>query len=181
VRAAGYALPAFWGTGRKDNFIESIGAGYASAGDVWRMWMNSTGHRTHLLGRKSMYKEQTNYGIGYYADPASPYRCYWVIITAPPEQRTVVDPSARLVTRDPGTRATFWPGNGVTLLARHDDRGPATRETASVGRLAAATKTQAARIIGAEPAMGAKSAGNRGDYLRGRQVASAPRPTAAGS
>ncbi len=83
VRAAGYALPASW-HGRSENFIESIGAGYATADAAWEGWMNSSSHRTHLLASSSFYREQTNFGIGSYSDPASPYRRYWVIITAPP-------------------------------------------------------------------------------------------------
>lgn len=85
VRAAGYELPAWWSGGRSGNFIESIGAGYPTASLAWQGWMNSSGHRTHLLASKSFYRDQTRFGIGAYADPASPFRRYWVIITAPPE------------------------------------------------------------------------------------------------
>ncbi|MEO6787438.1 MAG: CAP domain-containing protein [Chthoniobacteraceae bacterium] len=83
VRAAGYALPSAWG-GRSGNFIESIGAGYATAEAAWEGWMHSSSHRTHLLASSSFYRDQTNFGIGTYTDPSSPYRRYWVIITAPP-------------------------------------------------------------------------------------------------
>jgi uncharacterized protein YkwD len=46
--------------------------------------MDSTGHRTHLLGLDSFYAEQVEYGVGYTYDPASPYHHYWVVITAKP-------------------------------------------------------------------------------------------------
>ena len=87
VRAAGYALPSFWGGGRSQNFIESIGAGYATAEQAWEGWMRSSAHRTHLLASSSFYRDQTNFGIGSYSDPSSPFRRYWVIITAPPSSR----------------------------------------------------------------------------------------------
>lgn len=83
VRAAGYLLPSSW-RGRSENFIESIGAGYATAEAAWEGWMNSSSHRTHLLASSSFYRDQTSFGIGSYSDPSSPYRRYWVIITAPP-------------------------------------------------------------------------------------------------
>ena len=86
VRAAGYALPSSWG-GRSANFIESIGAGYATAEAAWDGWMNSHSHRTHLLASTSFYRDQVNFGIGSYSDPSSPFRRYWVIITAPPSSR----------------------------------------------------------------------------------------------
>ncbi len=87
VRSAGYTLPTSWG-GRSTNFIESIGAGYANAEQAWEGWMNSPSHRTHLLASHSFYRDQTNFGIGSYSDPASPFRRYWVIITAPPAVRS---------------------------------------------------------------------------------------------
>lgn len=86
VRSAGYTLPPSW-AGRSSNFIESIGAGYATAEAAWEGWMNSHSHRTHLLASSSFYRDQTNFGIGSYTDPSSPLRRYWVIITAPPASR----------------------------------------------------------------------------------------------
>ena len=50
--------------------------------------MNSSSHRTHLLASSSFYRDQTNFGIGSYVDPSSPFRRYWVIITAPPASRS---------------------------------------------------------------------------------------------
>ncbi|MEO6741280.1 MAG: CAP domain-containing protein [Chthoniobacteraceae bacterium] len=87
VRSAGYVLPSSWGS-RSGNFIESIGAGYATAEEAWTGWMNSSSHRTHLLASSSFYRDQVNFGIGSYSDPSSPYRRYWVIITAPPSSRS---------------------------------------------------------------------------------------------
>ena len=86
VRSAGYVLPSSWGS-RSGNFIESIGAGYATAEEAWEGWMRSSAHRTHLLASSSFYRDQTNFGIGMYSDPLSPFHRYWVIITAPPAPR----------------------------------------------------------------------------------------------
>ncbi len=84
ARAAGYPLPPSWGRSRGGNFIESISAGHATAEAAWEAWMRSPMHRTHLLAHSSFYRDQTNFGIGFYSDPASPFRRYWVILTAPP-------------------------------------------------------------------------------------------------
>jgi hypothetical protein len=84
VRQAGYILPSYYSTALDANNIESIAAGYATAAATWQQWMSSTPHRTQLLGLDSFFAEQTQYGIGYAANPGSPYRYYWVIIVAKP-------------------------------------------------------------------------------------------------
>ncbi len=84
VRDAGYVLPAWWGTGATDNFIESIAAGRSTAAETWADWMASTGHRTHILAIDSFYQNQTSYGVGYAYSAGSTYKHYWVILTAPP-------------------------------------------------------------------------------------------------
>ena len=84
VWEAGYDLPAFWGHGPADNYIESIAAGYASPADTWVDWMNSPPHRTHILAIDPFYQNQTSYGVGYAYSAHSTYHHYWVIITAPP-------------------------------------------------------------------------------------------------
>jgi uncharacterized protein YkwD len=90
ARSAGYELPSFWGKSHGGNFIESISAGHATPGAAWDAWMRSRVHRTHLLALSSFYRDQTNFGVGCYSDPASPFGRYWVIITAPPERSTTV-------------------------------------------------------------------------------------------
>lgn len=90
VRAGGYALPRSWGGGRSDNYIESIGAGHSTPAAAWEAWMRSAVHRTHLLALSSFYRDQTNFGVGFYSDPASPFGRYWVVITAPPERAATV-------------------------------------------------------------------------------------------
>jgi hypothetical protein len=85
VRQAGYGLPSWYGTANDANNIESIAAGYTTAAAAWAGWLNSAGHRTHLLAESSFWAAQTNYGIGYAYVPGSTDRHYWVFISAPPE------------------------------------------------------------------------------------------------
>ena len=127
VRAAGYALPSSWGGGRSQNTIESIGAGYATAEQAWEGWMNSPSHRTHLLASSSFYRDQVNFGIGSYSDPSSPFRRYWVIITAPPSSRG----EAAFVSRSrakPARIAVAMP------MSNADDEGAALRPSAARAR-----------------------------------------------
>lgn len=91
VRQAGYPLPDWYGQEPRANNIESI-AYYCTANPpsdwgierVWDNWMNSPGHREHLLGLADFYAAQTDYGIGYANVPGEgcTYRSYWVVITA---------------------------------------------------------------------------------------------------
>lgn len=94
VRATGYVLPAWWGTDRAANYIESLGVGYTSASGAWTALMASPQHRTHLLALDAFYRDQTSFGVGHYYDASSPYRHYWVIITAPPSDPPTLTMSA---------------------------------------------------------------------------------------
>jgi hypothetical protein len=85
VRQAGYALPTWYGTANDANNIESIAAGYTTAAAAWTGWLNSAGHRTHVLAEDTFWADQTNYGIGYAYVSNSTYKHYWVFISAPPE------------------------------------------------------------------------------------------------
>lgn len=89
VTLAGYHLPAHYEKGKWGNNIESIAAGSATAEGAWYQWMNSTAHRTHLLGLDRFYAEQTEYGIGHAFVWNSEYKHYWVVITAPPDWSNV--------------------------------------------------------------------------------------------
>ncbi len=84
VEQAGYVLPDDYGQAPDANNIESIAGGYPTADAAWQGWMNSSGHRTHLLGLNSFFAEQIDYGIGYVYEPDSDYGHYWVVITAKP-------------------------------------------------------------------------------------------------
>ncbi len=102
VQQAGYQLPSWWGNDPAANYIESIAAGYSTPQATWNGWMNSPDHRTHILGLNSFYASETYYGVGYYYDPNSTYKYYWVIITAPPQ------PAPKLAITSPaaGARVT---------------------------------------------------------------------------
>lgn len=94
VQLAGYGLPDWWGDNLDSNFIESIGGGYSSAQAAFDGWMNSAGHRRHLLAESDFYASQTRYGVGYAELPGSPYRRYYVFLSAPPNEKgdTLLDP-----------------------------------------------------------------------------------------
>ena len=95
VRRAGYVLPSSYPS--DGNNLESIAAGYATATATWSGWMASPDHKRHLLGEIDFFAAQTSYGIGYYQDSGSPYRTYWVVLTAPPQPNpptvTIVSPT----------------------------------------------------------------------------------------
>jgi Divergent InlB B-repeat domain/Bacterial Ig domain len=82
-------LPDYYDQSPAGNNIESVNAGRASAGDAWGSWMDSSGHRVHLLGENSFYAQQTSVGVGFVDNPGSEWRYYWVVITAPPSGPTV--------------------------------------------------------------------------------------------
>jgi Divergent InlB B-repeat domain/Cysteine-rich secretory protein family/Bacterial Ig domain len=84
VQQAGYQLPAGWTNPVTLNYIESIAAGESSADATWNDWMNSSGHKEHLLGENAAYQQETSYGVGFVDAPGSKYTYYWVVITAPP-------------------------------------------------------------------------------------------------
>ena len=84
VREAGYVLPSYYGTELTANNIESIAGGFSTAEAAWECWMDSDSHRDQLLGSFPFFADQVEYGVGYAYDPASPYRHYWVVITAKP-------------------------------------------------------------------------------------------------
>jgi uncharacterized protein YkwD len=86
VRQAGYGLPSWYGTANDANNIESIAAGYTTAAAAWAGWLNSSGHRVHVLAEDPFWADQTHYGIGYAYVSNSPYKHYWVFISAPPEE-----------------------------------------------------------------------------------------------
>ena len=85
VEQAGYTLPDWYDHSRDANNVESIAAGFETASEAWTAWMNSQGHRTHLLGLESFYADQVMVGVGFAYNPDSRFKQYWVIISAPGE------------------------------------------------------------------------------------------------
>lgn len=143
IRSAGYSLPGSWGGDVRGNFVESIGAGYGSPEEAWAEWMRSSTHRSHLLAERSFYRNQTNYGIGYYSDPGSPYRTYWVILTAPPVQRYFRDTAGRPLDKGRGAKIRFRSGSDLALRDVRNER--------AVGRAEPRVEFRIDRIFGASP------------------------------
>jgi uncharacterized protein YkwD len=87
VRLYGYRLPDWYSHDDDANSIESVAHnGDGNPAGVWASWMDSQGHRTHVLGLNKQYREQICVGIGYYYLPTSEKRHYWSCITAPREE-----------------------------------------------------------------------------------------------
>ncbi len=86
VKQAGYALPAWYHQDDAANNIESIAGGHSTAAAAWAGWLNSYGHKAHVLGESTFWAEQTNFGVGYAYVPGSTYTHYWVFISAHPEE-----------------------------------------------------------------------------------------------
>jgi uncharacterized protein YkwD len=81
-----YRLPDWYSHDDDANSIESCAHnGRGLPDEVWASWMNSPGHRTHVLGLNDFFAAQTQVGVGFYALPSSQKKFYWSIITAPPE------------------------------------------------------------------------------------------------
>lgn len=77
LRRAGYALPAGYDARDAGNNVESLGRGYGEPEAMWRRWMGSPPHRTHLLGLNEIFARQDEYGIGF-----EPMGQVWVVIVA---------------------------------------------------------------------------------------------------
>lgn len=85
IAKTGYQLPAQWLAFKGSNQGESLLAGESSVSSGLSRWLSSGTHRSHILALNPFYREQTRYGLGYHYDPNSPFRHYWVLVTAPPE------------------------------------------------------------------------------------------------
>lgn len=83
LRATGYEIPKYY-VGGIANSIESILGGEGNPAKAWRLLMESSVHRKHLLGLDVTYAEQTHYGVGYLHRPDSKYAHYWVVVIAKP-------------------------------------------------------------------------------------------------
>lgn len=94
ILAAGYGLPRWWAdqTDRKSNHVESLGFGYNGSPDgFFDRWLNSPGHRRHLLAESSFYQGQTHFAVGYAYVENSKYKHYYSFISAPPNEAPFTD------------------------------------------------------------------------------------------
>lgn len=78
---------SFCPAGDTDNMIESLSGGL-EPDPVLRGWLNSPGHRAHVLAENDFFAEQVYYGVGYaYVTLPPSYEDaigVWVIITVDP-------------------------------------------------------------------------------------------------
>ena len=88
ARLHGYKLPGHYHTHHAANNIESIGLNYKTPETCWQGWLNSAGHRAHVLGEIDFYAQQTHIGMAFVAGTElinghyGPR--YWVVLSAPP-------------------------------------------------------------------------------------------------
>lgn len=86
VRNAGYPLPDDYDQADDANNIESLAHnGNGTPEQVWKSWMQSNGHRVHILGANDFYSGQTQVGVGYYFLESSTKKHYWCVLTCHPE------------------------------------------------------------------------------------------------
>lgn len=100
IAMAGYRHP--YSNARSSNNIESIGArhqnglsGEAAADIVFNAWMESPGHRTHVLGSQDFFGDQTYVAVGYAFDPQGPHGWsshYFSFLSAPPDETAALSP-----------------------------------------------------------------------------------------
>lgn len=83
LRKSGYEIPKYYVDGIA-NSIESILGGVGDPAKAWRLLLESSVHRKHLLGLDEMYAAQTHYGIAHHYRPDSAYAHYWVIVIVKP-------------------------------------------------------------------------------------------------
>lgn len=87
VRLAGYPLASSYASYPTANSIEVMYYGYGFSAtpnpdNPWTWWMNSTTHRTILLGLEPFFAEQNEYGVGHVYVPGSRFGHYWIVLTA---------------------------------------------------------------------------------------------------
>ncbi|MBL8096567.1 MAG: hypothetical protein JNL73_20490 [Anaerolineales bacterium] len=87
VRQAGYPLSSTYSSSLTANSIEVMYFGYGfsptpNPDNPWNWWMNSSIHRTMLLGLTSFFVAQDEYGVGHVYVPGSNYGHYWIVLTA---------------------------------------------------------------------------------------------------
>lgn len=78
IRLAGYKLPTWYPA--DDNNCESLGAGQATAAEIWKGWLDHPPHRIHVIGEDKFWADQVDFGIGHAVGGS--YGHYWAIVTA---------------------------------------------------------------------------------------------------
>jgi uncharacterized protein YkwD len=81
LRKAGYRLPTRY-PGMFSNQVETVGGGLPTPELALVAFLDSPGHRTHLLAEQAFYVEQDEIGVGYARNPDSSHIHYWVVYIA---------------------------------------------------------------------------------------------------
>lgn len=83
VEQAGYALPDYYNQDADANNVGTTLAGYATVDDVFSELMSSP-FDDHVWGKVPTYRDQSDYGVGYFFNEESNHKHYWMIIIAMP-------------------------------------------------------------------------------------------------
>lgn len=89
LEMTGYGLPDFYNQERSaTGNVEALAAGDRhTPRSAFRAWMNSPGHKTHVLATDPFFADQTRFGVGYAKSVRSTYTHYYVFVSAPPSTR----------------------------------------------------------------------------------------------
>lgn len=79
AREAGCALPWFYGS---TNNVESITAGSLNVAASFEALARSLGHKIHVFGEDSFFREQDAVGVAVAYNPDSRHKWYWSVIIA---------------------------------------------------------------------------------------------------
>lgn len=81
LKEGGFKLPRFYPLFSANN-VEAIQGGADSAEKSFQNFMNSLGHRRHLLGEHPFYQGQSHIGVAYVRSKHSAHLDYWVVYIA---------------------------------------------------------------------------------------------------
>jgi hypothetical protein len=84
VTQAGYTLPSYYDSTNAGNNIESLGVDLGNSQQIFRRWMKSIYHKSHILAESPFYQEQTSIGVGVFKSPKPPHIKYYIVLSAPP-------------------------------------------------------------------------------------------------
>ena len=83
AKRAGFMVPSYYDQSVSGNNIESIAMTPGNSKEVFGLWLNSDGHRVHLLGDLDFYKQQSSVGVGVFRSPVAPHYKYYVFLSSP--------------------------------------------------------------------------------------------------
>ncbi len=81
LKEGGFPLPRYYPLFWANN-VEAIQGGASNAQQAFELFMQSRGHRTHLMGEHPFYRTQSHMGIAHIRSPHSAHLDYWVVYIA---------------------------------------------------------------------------------------------------